>query len=149
MAAVLELSFVNPLFSSKSFPSHPPPCNPKILTFSVKSKFLTLRCPSDISRPCCAGNVYHSSSLSGPKDPDPDTKPDPESTRDRRRAVRLAWEKLVRWSRSWRSKVKTDVLERTNKVFLCFLLLLYLICLSFFWATGYVIVVIFPGFVKF
>ena len=39
------------------------------------------------------------------------------SRKDRRRVVRLAWEKLVRWSRSWRSKTKTDdVLERTNKV---------------------------------
>lgn len=28
----------------------------------------------------------------------------------------MAWEKLVRWSRSWRSKAKTDVLEKTNKV---------------------------------
>uniref|UniRef100_UPI001CB88DED glycerol-3-phosphate dehydrogenase [NAD(+)] 2, chloroplastic n=1 Tax=Erigeron canadensis TaxID=72917 RepID=UPI001CB88DED len=37
-------------------------------------------------------------------------------TRDRRKIVRVAWEKLVRWSRSLRSKAKTDVLERTNKV---------------------------------
>ncbi|GMY08386.1 glycerol-3-phosphate dehydrogenase [NAD(+)] 2, chloroplastic [Fagus crenata] len=41
---------------------------------------------------------------------------DPQTSPDRRRAVRLAWEKLVRWSRSWRSKAKTDVLERTKKV---------------------------------
>ncbi|PIN15084.1 Glycerol-3-phosphate dehydrogenase/dihydroxyacetone 3-phosphate reductase [Handroanthus impetiginosus] len=39
-----------------------------------------------------------------------------ERSRDRRKVVRLAWEKLVRWSRSWRSKAKTDVLERTSKV---------------------------------
>ncbi|KAG6599938.1 Glycerol-3-phosphate dehydrogenase [NAD(+)] 2, chloroplastic [Cucurbita argyrosperma subsp. argyrosperma] len=39
-----------------------------------------------------------------------------EKTPNRRRIVRLAWEKLVRWSRSWRFKAKTDVLERTNKV---------------------------------
>ncbi|KAI3757774.1 hypothetical protein L6452_05317 [Arctium lappa] len=38
------------------------------------------------------------------------------ATRDRRKIVRVAWEKLVRWSRSWRYKAKTDVLERTNKV---------------------------------
>lgn len=43
-----------------------------------------------------------------------------EGTRDRRKVVRLAWEKLVRWSRSWRSKAKTDVLERTKKVGLLF-----------------------------
>ncbi|KAK6228728.1 hypothetical protein SCA6_001068 [Theobroma cacao] len=30
--------------------------------------------------------------------------------------VRPAWEKLVRWSRFWRSKAKTDGLERTKKV---------------------------------
>lgn len=30
--------------------------------------------------------------------------------------MKLAWEKLVRWSRSWRNKNKTDVLQRTKKV---------------------------------
>ncbi|XP_073021314.1 glycerol-3-phosphate dehydrogenase [NAD(+)] 2, chloroplastic [Primulina eburnea] len=39
-----------------------------------------------------------------------------ERSKDRRKVVGLAWEKLVRWSRSWRSKAKSDVLERTNKV---------------------------------
>ncbi|KAK4433479.1 Glycerol-3-phosphate dehydrogenase [NAD(+)] 2, chloroplastic [Sesamum alatum] len=39
-----------------------------------------------------------------------------ERNGDQRKIVRIAWEKLVRWSRSWRSKSKTDVLERTNKV---------------------------------
>ncbi|KAL2317574.1 hypothetical protein Fmac_031450 [Flemingia macrophylla] len=48
--------------------------------------------------------------------PDPVTDSDPDPTRDRRRIVRVAWEKLVRWSRSWRSKANTDVLQRTNKV---------------------------------
>ncbi|KAL8149386.1 hypothetical protein AgCh_006415 [Apium graveolens] len=36
--------------------------------------------------------------------------------KEQRRVVKIAWEKLVRWSRSLRSKAKTDVLERTNKV---------------------------------
>ncbi|KAI3938494.1 hypothetical protein MKW92_042638 [Papaver armeniacum] len=36
--------------------------------------------------------------------------------KDRRKTVKLAWEKLVRWSRSWRNKNKTDVLQRTKKV---------------------------------
>uniref|UniRef100_A0A2C9VLF0 Glycerol-3-phosphate dehydrogenase NAD-dependent N-terminal domain-containing protein n=1 Tax=Manihot esculenta TaxID=3983 RepID=A0A2C9VLF0_MANES len=40
----------------------------------------------------------------------------PDRSRDRRKVVRLAWEKLVRWSRSWRSKNRTDVLQQTNKV---------------------------------
>ncbi|CAA7406181.1 unnamed protein product [Spirodela intermedia] len=39
-----------------------------------------------------------------------------EGGKDRRRAVRVAWEKLVRWSRSWRSRARSDVLERTKKV---------------------------------
>lgn len=39
-----------------------------------------------------------------------------DSSKDRRQVVKVAWEKLVRWSRSLRSKAKTDVLERTNKV---------------------------------
>ncbi|KAJ6885208.1 hypothetical protein NC652_032029 [Populus alba x Populus x berolinensis] len=43
--------------------------------------------------------------------------PDEGSQQDRRKVVQIAWEKLVRWSRSWRSKNnKTDLLERTNKV---------------------------------
>ncbi|PKA51124.1 Glycerol-3-phosphate dehydrogenase [NAD(+)] 2, chloroplastic [Apostasia shenzhenica] len=39
-----------------------------------------------------------------------------EGGKDRRKAVRIAWEKLVRWSRSWRFRVRGDVLERTKKV---------------------------------
>uniref|UniRef100_A0A7C9AZ56 Glycerol-3-phosphate dehydrogenase [NAD(+)] n=1 Tax=Opuntia streptacantha TaxID=393608 RepID=A0A7C9AZ56_OPUST len=39
-----------------------------------------------------------------------------KESKDRRRAVRVAWEKLLRWSRSLRSKARTDVLERTQKV---------------------------------
>lgn len=53
----------------------------------------------------------------------PDTDPAPEilalpldGPKERREIVRLAWEKLVRWSRSLQSRAKTDVLERTNKV---------------------------------
>ncbi|GAA0166403.1 hypothetical protein LIER_21560 [Lithospermum erythrorhizon] len=38
-----------------------------------------------------------------------------ERSKERRKVVRVAWEKLVRWSRSLRSKAKTDVLERTKK----------------------------------
>lgn len=65
----------------------------------------------------------HSSSSSSLSPPDPEVKPDlevksdPKLTPDRRRAVRVAWEKLVRWSRGWRSKSNTDVLQRTNKVY--------------------------------
>ncbi|KAK4849869.1 hypothetical protein QYF36_001550 [Acer negundo] len=38
-----------------------------------------------------------------------------DRTWDRRKIVRVAWEKLVSWSRSWRSKAKIDILERTKK----------------------------------
>jgi hypothetical protein len=62
----------------------------------------------------------------GTLDPDPDpfptsttTSPSSGGAKDttRRRAVRIAWEKLVRWSRSWRSRNKSDVLEKITKVF--------------------------------
>jgi glycerol-3-phosphate dehydrogenase (NAD+) len=36
--------------------------------------------------------------------------------KERRRAVRIAWEKLIRWSRSWRGRNRSDVLETTRKV---------------------------------
>lgn len=62
----------------------------------------------------------------------PDPEPDPESLalpldgpKERREIVRLAWEKLVRWSRSLQSRAKTDVLERTNKVITILLLFLF------------------------
>ncbi|XP_027332926.1 glycerol-3-phosphate dehydrogenase [NAD(+)] 2, chloroplastic isoform X2 [Abrus precatorius] len=105
MAAVLEASLATPFFSSKphttNFPS-------KFHTFPSK---LTLR---NTHRSSSAANA--SLSPSSPQDPNPNTQSNSDSTRDRQRTVRLAWEKLVRWSRSWRSKAKTDVLERTNKV---------------------------------
>ncbi|KAE8714724.1 Glycerol-3-phosphate dehydrogenase 2 [Hibiscus syriacus] len=64
---------------------------------------------------CCA--VTPSPSPLLPQDPDKNSlQLSPERTRDRRKVVRIAWEKLLRWSRSWRSRAKTDVLERTKKV---------------------------------
>ncbi|KAI4992762.1 glycerol-3-phosphate dehydrogenase [NAD(+)], chloroplastic isoform X1 [Hordeum vulgare subsp. vulgare] len=42
--------------------------------------------------------------------------PSRSGRKDRRRVVRIAWEKLVRWSRSWRSRNRSDVLETTRKV---------------------------------
>ncbi|XP_054789049.1 glycerol-3-phosphate dehydrogenase [NAD(+)] 2, chloroplastic isoform X2 [Prosopis cineraria] len=114
MATVLEPSAVNPLFAIKSHSSYPNYSNLKFQTFSLTSASLTLG-PPDANRPRCAGTSSPSSSPR-PQDTDLDTESDPDPKSDRRRAVRLAWEKLVRWSRSWRSKVKTDVIERTNKV---------------------------------
>ncbi|KAG5402312.1 hypothetical protein IGI04_016919 [Brassica rapa subsp. trilocularis] len=53
--------------------------------------------------------------VSSPNFPEPDS-PDANLTKDQRKVVRIAWEKIVRWSRSLRAKAKTDVLERTRKV---------------------------------
>ncbi|KAG8380984.1 hypothetical protein BUALT_Bualt06G0073300 [Buddleja alternifolia] len=65
---------------------------------------------------CAAGETIDPA----PSPPPPETSQEHsvalERSRDRRKVVRVAWEKLVRWSRSLRSKAKTDVLERTNKV---------------------------------
>ncbi|KAJ1288668.1 hypothetical protein BS78_02G105300 [Paspalum vaginatum] len=47
---------------------------------------------------------------------DDDDAPRRSVRKDRRRAVRIAWEKLVRWSRSWRRRNHSDVLEATRKV---------------------------------
>ncbi|MBA0665682.1 hypothetical protein Goklo_002167, partial [Gossypium klotzschianum] len=106
MEALLEPVFVfklNPSFTSKNpytvhFPNLP----------KIPSKPLVVAT-------CCAGTPSPSPLL--PQDSDQNSlQLSPDRTRDRRKVVRIAWEKLVRWSRSWRSKAKTDVLERTKKV---------------------------------
>lgn len=116
MVALLESSpsLLNPIFPSNSNPYR------RHLRVSKKPPTLLLRLHSPASTadpPCCTASPPSTTPPPLPGDeesPPPDSSPD--RTRDRRRAVRLAWEKLVRWSRSWRSKAKTDVLERTNKV---------------------------------
>ncbi|KAF4380080.1 hypothetical protein F8388_018204 [Cannabis sativa] len=103
-------SFLNPNFPSNSTNTHRP-----YLPLTKKSTLLhRIHSPPTppLSLRCSATPA--STSLPGDQDPLPDSSS--ERTRDRRRAVRLAWEKLVRWSRSWRNKAKTDVLERTNKI---------------------------------
>ncbi|QCE00783.1 glycerol-3-phosphate dehydrogenase [Vigna unguiculata] len=103
-AAVLEAPLATPLFSSKPHNTNFPP---KFHTFPSKPTLLTLRNTHPHS---CVANA------SPPQDPDPGSDPQPDPNRDRRRIVRVAWEKILRWSRSWRSKAKTDILQRTNKV---------------------------------
>ncbi|KAG0549506.1 hypothetical protein BDA96_01G262000 [Sorghum bicolor] len=49
-------------------------------------------------------------------DDDAGAAPRRSGRKDRRHAVRIAWEKLVRWSRSWRRRNRSDVLESTRKV---------------------------------
>ncbi|KAL1349649.1 hypothetical protein HN51_026162 [Arachis hypogaea] len=102
MAALFESSFATPLFFSSN---------------ANNNNSATSKSPSHDLRFHHTHTHTHShtpSSSSPSLQPQPE--PDSDSTRDRRRAVRVAWEKLVRWSRSWRSKNKTDVLERTKKV---------------------------------
>lgn len=90
----------------------------KFYPFPSKSTvFLTLSTsPNNITH-------THTPSCTRTDSPSPTQQPDPvmetglDPTRDRRRVVRVAWEKLVRWSRSWRSKSNTDVLQRTKKVY--------------------------------
>jgi len=107
-AAVLEAPLATPLFSSKPHNTNFPP---KFHTFPSKPTLLTLRNTHPHS---CVANA------SPPQDPDPGSDPQPDPNRDRRRIVRVAWEKILRWSRSWRSKAKTDILQRTNKVAIYF-----------------------------
>ncbi|KAK7385438.1 hypothetical protein VNO78_31157 [Psophocarpus tetragonolobus] len=109
MAAALEAPFGSTYFSSKPKP-HNTILHSKFLAFPSKTFMFTLR----DTHALCAANS--NASPSPPQDPDPGTQSDPDPTRDRRRVVRVAWEKIVRWSRSWRSKATTDVLQRTNKV---------------------------------
>ncbi|KAG5558163.1 hypothetical protein RHGRI_008174 [Rhododendron griersonianum] len=119
MPAMVEPPFSNPLFSSKI--SH----NLKSLHCSSQApNFLPIRynCRTTTACSCSAENVDpapvllpHSIVFS--QNPNLSSDVSNRTTKDRREVVRLAWEKLVRWSRSWRSKAKTDdVLERTNKV---------------------------------
>ncbi|KAL5974801.1 Threonine aldolase [Asimina triloba] len=110
MASHLETSII---LNRSLFPWHSPYFPPKRLSLSLTSS----------PRPCPC-----SAALDSPEGGDPEselqnanpastaTTASPNVRKDRRRAVRMAWEKLVRWSRSWRSKAKVDVLERTKKV---------------------------------
>lgn len=123
MAAVVGTAFFNlPLSQSSSSPPsnpplffrfhrHKPPLRALISTTSCSCSAVTSH-----SQPSSADPQQTADSSSVPSSSSAGDDPLPERTRDRRKVVRLAWEKLVRWSRSWRSKAKTDVLERTKKV---------------------------------
>ncbi|XP_052188359.1 glycerol-3-phosphate dehydrogenase [NAD(+)] 2, chloroplastic [Diospyros lotus] len=120
MAAVLESppAFSNPLFFSNSH-------NPKLSSVQRlprKPRDGLARCSPGYCR--CSSPAEPGSPLPPPvvypETPSPTSEIGPvrerAATKDRRKVVKLAWEKLVRWSRSWRSKAKTDVVDRTNKV---------------------------------
>ncbi|KAL6131721.1 hypothetical protein ACLB2K_070095 [Fragaria x ananassa] len=109
MAALLEPPppFLNPLL--------PPSSNPTRLLLPHNLKFKRLNLYNNPTLHSQTTTCFAATPQPEPEFPDPTSEP----TRDRRRAVRLAWEKIVRWSRSLRSKTKTDILERTNKVNCC------------------------------
>lgn len=69
-----------------------------------------------ISRIRVAGNIDPTPADEGPNPISSVGAGGQEGGKGRRRAVRIAWEKLVRWSRFWRSKARSDVLEQTKKV---------------------------------
>ncbi|KAF9598853.1 hypothetical protein IFM89_031973 [Coptis chinensis] len=126
MAALyLEPSpLINPLFSSSSSQTHAHA--PYILRFHQKvPKLIPL---FSTTKPCpCSTNPM---GIDFPPEQETDktenycdsiqsnkiVRVSDSRSKDSRKIVRVAWEKLVRWSRSWRSKSKTDVLQRTKKV---------------------------------
>lgn len=104
---LLDLSSHNPFFIPKNYSLYH--------TYPSKLTIPSLCCPNN---PTTSRRRFCADATPPPILEDADAVLDsgPERTQNRRRIVRLAWEKLVRWSRSWRFKAKTDVLERTNKV---------------------------------
>lgn len=112
----MATSLLEPPFSPNNSPissSSKPPFRP-----SPNSYFLPLpRSPTATAPIClCAADEIIVPSPPLPADASQEHTVSLERSRDRRKVVRVAWEKLLRWSRSWRSKAKTDVLERTKKV---------------------------------
>ncbi|KAJ0045796.1 hypothetical protein Pint_06674 [Pistacia integerrima] len=108
---------LNPIFTLKtSYPQTPLHIHNLKLPKSLSNNSTLVLTLNSITTATCCFAADHSPSLPGDSDSNPVALTVPERTRDRRKVVRVAWEKLVRWSRSWRSKAKTDILERTNKV---------------------------------
>ncbi|KAL1308706.1 hypothetical protein AAHE18_17G125400 [Arachis hypogaea] len=115
MAALFESSFATPLFFSSNTNNNNSATS-KFQSYPSKSPSHDLRFHHTHTHTHSHTPSSSSPSLQPQPEQEAHPEPDSDSTRDRRRAVRVAWEKLVRWSRSWRSKNKTDVLERTKKV---------------------------------
>lgn len=138
---VWDPSAVNPFLASKPLPRYP-------YHYHTNLKFhtlpLTYNNSHSLGRPSPSFAPISSSPSSSPQPLH--TSLDSDPTTDRRRAVRVAWEKLVRWSRSWRSKLNTDVLQRTNKVF--FLTLPFLL-ISLLLFNIWVSLLLFPAWVGF
>ncbi|XP_010253061.1 PREDICTED: glycerol-3-phosphate dehydrogenase [NAD(+)] 2, chloroplastic [Nelumbo nucifera] len=114
MSVPLEPWILNLPFSSNSHTSHP--CYGFRLQKVQLKPIVALAPPVSPAKTCHCSTETQDHSLSTAQQPNLNPVNAPDSRKDRRKAVRVAWEKLVRWSRTWRSKAKTDVLERTKKV---------------------------------
>lgn len=143
MSAISELKFLTPIFNNPNsqtqqtqycyYYHHHHPQTLKFQNENLRSKTQNFRCsnlalkPQQL-RPCLAAEVvdFPPSSSNDDSEQNPEkiisssaaaaAAVAAEERKDRRRVVRIAWEKLVRWSRSLRSKSRPDVLQRTQKV---------------------------------
>ncbi|KAL8199779.1 hypothetical protein R6Q57_013347 [Mikania cordata] len=127
MASLFEPPLSTTFFSNKSISYSQQPFQFNLLhaNFSPpppkigQTILLLQHCTSNHSSTVCAAAIDPPPPSDQNRSPSQDADESLEvasATRDRRKIVRVAWEKLVRWSRSLRSKANSDVLERTNKV---------------------------------
>lgn len=113
----LSLSLLNISLRLVGFSSTSPLKPPRTMAASLQPACLDLHFAGKHPPPLKhTNNPTFLRCVSSPNLPEPDSSPDTSITRDQRKVVRIAWEKIVRWSRSLRAKAKTDVLERTRKV---------------------------------
>lgn len=119
--------FLNPIFTTSTTTNsstslHIQNFKLKLPHFPTKNPTLVFTLNSSSGSATTNNNNDNTIITPYPDDPDPEPVSAVSSEirtrdgRDRRKIVKVAWEKLVRWSRTWRSKAKTDILERTNKV---------------------------------
>lgn len=118
---------LEPPLAAAAVPAPPPFRSSLPLPFSLSSQrpyninnnFRPISLIHSLSNPNTSSTTGHdiinTTNITLEQEQDHEEEEDP-TKKDQRKVVRIAWEKLVRWSRSWRSKAKTDVLERTNKV---------------------------------
>ncbi|KAJ4977580.1 hypothetical protein NE237_008360 [Protea cynaroides] len=112
MAAQVKCWFQNPPCSSDS-PTARSPHSITLQSFRSRPNAFLFLSPT---KPCHCSSLETPSPATENHSSTSNPVTTPESRRDSRKAVKFAWEKLLRWSRTWRSKAKTDVLERTKKV---------------------------------
>lgn len=120
--------FLNPIFTTSTTTNSPTSLHIqnfklKLPRFPTKNPTLVFTLNSSSGSATTNNNNNDNTIINPyPDDPDPvrvsavSSENRARDGRDRRKIVKVAWEKLVRWSRTWRSKAKTDILERTNKV---------------------------------